>query len=162
MSTINYERFHKYLSEVVSYYQKNKTLKNFTAIAKKWQVKSITKDLFYMFDLHALKNGYMPSRELSDKIRNIMAENDAKAKRKSIFNPDDIVAWERNGFRSVAHVTKGGMFSICLNYRGREDEQNRLWECDELPHDVKIEKANMNDLKRLSLFLIKDCYKEWL
>lgn len=162
MSTINYERFHKYLSEVVSYYQKNKTLKNFTSIAKKWQVKSITKDLFYMFDLHALKNGYMPSRELSDKIRNIMAENDAKAKRKSIFEPDDIVAWERNGFRSVAHVTEGGMFSICLNYRGREDEQNRLWECDALPNDVKIEKANFNDLKRLSLFLIKDCYKEWL
>ncbi len=155
-----YERFHKYLSEVVVYYQKNHTLKNFSQIAKKWGVKAITKDLFYQYNLHNIKEGFMPSRAISDNIRKKLAQIDAETKRRNKFKPDDIVAWERNGFRSIAHVVDDGMFSICLNYRGREDEQDRLWEIDSLPTDVNIEKANFNDLKRLTLFLIKDCYKE--
>lgn len=155
-----YERFHKYLSEVVVYYQKNGSLKNFSIIAKKWGVKAVTKDLFYKYNLHNIKMGYMPSREISDEIRNVLANKDSASHKKHKFHKDDIVAWERNGFRSVAHIREDNMFSICLNYRGREDEQNRIWECDALPIDVKIEKANVNDLKRLALYLIKDCYKE--
>ena len=155
-----YDKFYSYLCEVVKLYQEKKTLRNFSLLAKKWKCKAITQELFYTFNLHKIIHPFVPSRDVSDKIRNVLAERDNRQRKTKCFNEDDIVAWERNGLRSVAHVRKDGLFSICLNYRGRHDEQNRLWEVDELPSDVVIEKANMSDIKRLVLHLIKDCYKE--
>lgn len=155
-----YERFYSYLCEVVELYQAKGNLKNFSDIAKKWGVAAITKDLFYENALHILPKGTLPTREQSDLIRNTMSRKDKERLQKIIYKDGDIIAWERNGFRSVAVMRADGLFSICLNYRNREDEQNRLWEVDSIPQNVTTEKANSGDLKRLVLFLVKDCYKE--
>jgi hypothetical protein len=160
MNKESYDKFYSYLCEVVRYYQEHKTLRNFSLLAKKWRCKAITQDLFYLYDLHRIEYPCVPSKDTADLIRDILAEKDNKPRKKKPFNEDDFVAWERNGFRSVAHIRSDGLFSICLNYRGRKDEVNRLWEVDELPNDVALEKANMSDIKRLALHLIKDCYKE--
>ena len=160
MNKESYDKFYYYLCDVVRLYQTNNSLRNFSILAKKWKCKSITKDLFYEFNLHKIKSPALPHRAVSDIIRNKLAERDAIQHQTTRFKEDDFVAWENNGFRSVAHVRSDGLFSICLNYRGREDEVNRLWEVDELPNDVALEKANMSDIKRLALHLIKDCYKE--
>lgn len=155
-----YETFYNYLCEVVEMYQTKGNLRNFSAISKKWGVKAITKDLFYENALHIIPKGEKPTREMSDRIRNIISRKDIERHNKNRFHEGDIVAWERNGFRSIAVMRGDGLFSVCLNYRNREDEQNRLWEVDNLPCDVTIEKANASDLKRLTLFLVYDCYKE--
>lgn len=152
-----YERFHLYLCDVVSYYQENKTLKNFSDIAKKWGVKAIPKELFYVYNLHQL-NG-QPTRQVSDKIRDILSKQDAIRRKKNRFHHGDVVAWERNGQRSVALLESDKEFIVCLNYRSREDEKDRVWVHDSMPDDVVVEKANMEDVLSLLRTIVKEKYK---
>lgn len=72
------KKFHEYLCAVVEYYQQNKSLKNFSALAKQYQVKAITQEQFYQSKLDELKPGQKPDRQTSDKIRMMMAEEDLK------------------------------------------------------------------------------------
>ena len=152
-----YVRFYNYLCEVVSFYQKHKSLKFFTLIAKKYKVSAITKDTFYSYDLHKIPEGTVPSRELSDAIRNAMLKEKEESRNKVNLIKGETVAWNNNGFRSIAVIDEGLSFLICLNYRGKEDEQDRLWMFDSIPEDVALERANVSDLKKLVSVLL-DCY----
>ncbi len=78
------KKFHEYLCAVVEYYQKNKSLKNFSALAKQYQVKAITQEQFYQSKLDELKPGQKPSRETSDRIRMMMAEDDLKRRQQML------------------------------------------------------------------------------
>lgn len=151
-----YERFHNYLCEVVEYYQEHGSLNKFSFIAKKWGVKAIPKEVFYVNGLHLLPKGHLPSMETSVEVRNILAERDRISHGRVRFNKDDIVAWERNGCRSVAVMEDDTIFSVCLNFRGRANETKRLWMCDELPTDVIIEKPTMSDIKELVVQMSKN------
>ena len=153
MNNVNYERFHKYLCEVVSYYQDNGTLRGFSVFEKKWRVKGITKDKFYANGLHLIQNGDLPSLSVSKAIRDSILQ--AKRDEKSLCNNGDIIAWERNGCRSIAVVGDDGMFDICLNYRGRVNEKDKLWYIDSIPTDVEIECATTKDMKVLIKRLTK-------
>lgn len=75
MNIKNFEKFHNYLCAVVKYYRTHKSLKNFSNLAREFKVKAITRELFFQFDLDKVEQ---PSRELSDKIRTLMAEIDMK------------------------------------------------------------------------------------
>lgn len=80
------ERFHEYLCAVVEYYHKNgKILKNFSFLAKQFQVKGITQEVFKNYKLGDLKPGEKPSRKLSDSIRLSMSEK-ADAERKKMLD----------------------------------------------------------------------------
>ena len=149
-----YSRFHSYLCEIVLFYQKHKTLKFFSLAAKKWKVGAITKDMFYSYDLHKIPEGASPSKELSDNIRNNMLKERAVTRNKVNPTKGEVVAWNNNGFRSIAVLEDETSFSICVNFRGREDEQKRLWLCASLPENVELEKANATDLKRLVNILV--------
>lgn len=147
------DNFYEYLKDVIKHYQETGGLRNFSPLAKKWGVKAITKDLFYMYELHKIEKGSTISRFQSDCIRKSISEKDKI--RRSKFGNGDVVVWNRNGFRSVAVIDDGLMFSVCLNYRSREDEQDRVWYYDGIPTDVKIEKAKEEDMKSLISALIK-------
>ena len=76
MNVKNLERFHQYLCAVVAYYRAHRTLKNFSGLAKEFKVKAITRELFFQFDLDKLEGE--PTREQSDKIRQVMSDMDIK------------------------------------------------------------------------------------
>lgn len=78
------KKFHEYLCAVVEYYQKNKSLKNFSTLAKQFQVKAITQELFYQSKLDELKPGQKPDRQTSDKIRLMMAEEELKRRQQML------------------------------------------------------------------------------
>lgn len=78
------KKFHEYLCAVVEYFQKNNSLKNFSALAKQYQVKAITLEQFYQSRLNELKPGQKPDRQTSDRIRLMMAEDDLKRRREML------------------------------------------------------------------------------
>jgi hypothetical protein len=65
--------YHSYLNDVVTYWQKYRTLGGFSKLAKLNKVKSITKEQFFQYGLDKLTS--VP-RELSDKIRLELSERD--------------------------------------------------------------------------------------
>lgn len=145
------ENFHNYLCDVVLHYQENGTLKNFSVLAEKWKVKAITKEMFYMHDLHKIKYPEQPTREKSDMVRNEMAQMGSCRRNSVRFKIGDVVAWNHGNedLRSVAVVAEYNQFSVCLNYRGRKDETDRIWYVDNLPKNTIIEYATKEDMKRL-------------
>ena len=78
------KKFHDYLCAVVEYYQQNNSLKNFSSLAKQFQVKAITLEQFYQSKLNELKPGQKPDRKTSDKIRLMMAEDDLKRRKQML------------------------------------------------------------------------------
>ena len=78
------KKFHDYLCAVVEFYQQNNSLKNFSALAKQYQVKAITLEQFYQSKLNELKPGQKPDRATSDKIRLMMAEDDLKRRQQML------------------------------------------------------------------------------
>lgn len=153
-----YENFYLYLCDVVSYYQENGTLKNFSSLAKKWKVKAITKEMFYFHDLHKIKKTEELTREMSDMIRNEMSQADSCKTNKKRFKEGDIVAWRwrEDSLRSVAVIENDDWFSICSNFRGRKDEEYRIWYEDSLPGGINIEYATKEDMKQLIKVLVKN------
>ena len=78
------KKFHNYLCAVVEYYQQNNSLKNFSSLAKQFQVKAITLEQFYQSKLNELKPGEKPDRKTSDRIRMMMAEDDLKRRQQML------------------------------------------------------------------------------
>ena len=61
------------------------------------------------------------------------------------FSPQagDVVALvNESKFTSVAVMTNEVEFSVCLNFRGRQDERHRVWEVDSFPSDVSLHRAD--------------------
>jgi hypothetical protein len=80
MEQIKLDNYHVYLTEVVNYWKKYKTLSGFSKITKKHHVKGITKEIFF---LHGLDKLDEVPRELSDKIRLFVSQIDAERKLKN-------------------------------------------------------------------------------
>lgn len=80
MNETRLQKFHGYLCAVVEYFQRNHSLKGFSALAKQYKVKAIDKEMFYQFKLDELKDGQKPDRQLADKIRLLIADQDLKAR----------------------------------------------------------------------------------
>lgn len=88
---INYENFYNYLCELCLLYKKNKSLKGMSEIAKKYGVKSITKEQFFQFELDKPQDNPSlfeldgaPSRALSDAIRKDLSDLDRLRKGGSV------------------------------------------------------------------------------
>lgn len=148
-----FDNFYEYLKEVIKYYQETGGLRNFSHLSKKWGVKAITKEQFYLYELHKIHKGETITRVMSDHIRETISLQ--RRRQRNPLSKGDIVAWNNNSYRSVAVIEDGYSFSVCLNYRGKEDEQNRIWTFDEIPSDAKIEKATEDDMKRIIEALVK-------
>lgn len=71
---IDYEKFHNYLKDVVKYYQKKKTLKGFSELAKKHHCTAITQELFFKFGLDNVIDHEKLDRNVSNNIRSILAK----------------------------------------------------------------------------------------
>jgi hypothetical protein len=87
---IDYDKFYNYLKDVVMYYQKKKTLKGFSELAKKHHTAAITQELFFKFGLDNVNN---LERKTSNDIRNIIAKGKSvikPAKEKQETNNDGI------------------------------------------------------------------------
>ena len=80
MEQIKLDNYHAYLTEVVNYWKKHKTLSGFSKITKKHHVKGITKEMFF---LHGLDKLDEVPRELSDKIRLFVSQIAAERKLKN-------------------------------------------------------------------------------
>lgn len=73
---IDYEKFHNYLKDVVKYYQKRKTLKGFSELAKKHHCTAITQELFFKFGLDNVIDHETLDRNVSNNIRSILAKGE--------------------------------------------------------------------------------------
>lgn len=80
---INYDNFHKYICELCDLYRTNHSLKGISSIARKYNVKSLTKEQFFHFHLHDPKwdvelfdsNGN-PTKSYTDAIRGDLSDLD--------------------------------------------------------------------------------------
>lgn len=80
----------------------------------------------------------------------------------SIYKPitGDIVAWSNEEkCTSIAVMLNEDEFSVCLNYRGRKDEENRIWEYDNTPTDRVIRKADRFEMAWLFAELVSQGYE---
>lgn len=77
----------------------------------------------------------------------------------------DVIAWESKDqwtnrmYTSIAIMMNEDEFSVCLNFRGRHDEQDRIWEWDSVFFDdKKIRKAESTEVAYLLTKLIEHGY----
>lgn len=79
-----------------------------------------------------------------------------------IYKPitGDVVAWSNEQkCTSIAVMLNEDEFSVCLNYRGRKDEENRIWEWDNTPTDRVIRKADKFEMAWLFAELVSQGYE---
>lgn len=121
------ERFADYLSDVISYYKENKSLRNFSDIAKKHRITSITQELFYEYKLNDYPENKKPSIELCDEILSQIRLR-REPQNKKVYNKGEIIVWEAdNKERSIAYFGEKDWAWFILNYRFRSDERDRIW-----------------------------------
>lgn len=103
-----------------------------------------------------------PSRSESDCICDSIPEQKKTYKRKNKFNQGDIVAWtcENSRHRSIAVLQSDSSFYACLNYKAREDEQDRLWIVDDIPSDVELTAATEEEQRKLIIAICKENYQK--
>lgn len=72
----------------------------------------------------------------------------------------DIVAWNNESkCTSIAVMMNEDEFSVCLNFRGRKDEENRVWEWDNVPTDKPLRRADKLEMAWLFAELIGQGYE---
>lgn len=72
----------------------------------------------------------------------------------------DIVAWSNEQkCTSIAVMISEDEFSVCLNFRGRKDEEDRVWEFDSTPTNRIIRKADKFEMAWLFAELISQGYE---
>lgn len=135
MKKQQFDSFYYYLCDVASLYKSTGSLRNFSALAKKYKCTKITIAQFYEYGLHELSDS--PSRQLSDKIRNDISELERKRKLGNPrFTKGQIIAWKNNdGSEAIASVaTDATRFSYCYNFKGNKC----MVIFDSIPDDVEI------------------------
>lgn len=75
---IDYNAFHNYLVELVGMFQRKRSLKGMSDIAKKWHCAGLTKEQFFLMKLDKLQPAQVTS-QLSRVIRDTIGKSDAKA-----------------------------------------------------------------------------------
>lgn len=96
---------------------------------------------------------------IDDKDRELIYLYDTNGNAKNAKEPEKLKLYMKSGKRFVAFklhedddihgvalVDKNNWFETALNYRCREDERGRLWNCDQLHDGTVIEPANMEDI----------------
>lgn len=83
INMINYDNFHKYVCELCELYRTTHSLKGMSVVAKKYQVKALTKEQFFHLHLHDPKwdkglfdNNGNPTKDYTDAIRRDMSDID--------------------------------------------------------------------------------------
>lgn len=72
----------------------------------------------------------------------------------------DIVAWNNETkCASIAVMMNEDEFSVCLNYRGRKDEESRIWEWDNIPTNKAVRRADKLEMAWLFAELITQGYQ---
>lgn len=72
----------------------------------------------------------------------------------------DIVAWNNESkCTSIAVMMNEDEFSVCLNFRGRKDEESRVWEWDNVPTDKPLRRADKLEMAWLFAELIGQGYE---
>lgn len=72
----------------------------------------------------------------------------------------DIVAWNNESkCTSIAVMMNEDEFSVCLNFRGRKDEESRIWEWDNVPTDKALRRADKLEMAWLFAELIAQGYE---
>ena len=72
----------------------------------------------------------------------------------------DIVAWNNESkCTSIAVMMNEDEFSVCLNFRGRKDEESRVWEWDNVPTNKALRRADKLEMAWLFAELIGQGYE---
>ena len=72
----------------------------------------------------------------------------------------DIVAWNNESkCTSIAVMMNEDEFSVCLNFRGRKDEESRVWEWDNVPTNKTLRRADKLEMAWLFAELIVQGYE---
>lgn len=72
----------------------------------------------------------------------------------------DIVAWNNaSKCTSIAIMMNEDEFSVCLNFRGRKDEESRLWQWDNVPTSATIRRADKFEMAWLFAELVAQGYE---
>lgn len=61
-------------------------------------------------------------------------------------------------YTAIAVAMNEDEFSVCLNFRGRKDEETRLWEWDNFPYDTELRIASLPEMASLFTQLISQGY----
>jgi hypothetical protein len=151
------KRYAAYLNDVVSYYNKNKKLSGFSCIAKSHRITKITTAQFYENNLHSWGDTPLTREKVIDVVKNITGKDYSDLGYN--FPLNEMVAWENeSGCRTVAYTQiDGGFLPYLLNYRGRKDEQDRVWVCEDASNldDRKAVKPTYNDICRYAIAMHK-------
>ena len=164
------ERYTAYLNDVVSYYNKNKKLSGFSCVAKQHRITKITTAQFYENNLHIWGNTPLTREKVIDVVKNVTGKDYSDLGHNYPLN--EMVAWENeSGYRTVAYtqIDERGFLPYLLNYRGREDEQDRVWVYEDASNldDRKAVKPTYNDICRYAIAMHKHAayyeklYYEW-
>lgn len=72
----------------------------------------------------------------------------------------DIVAWNNESkCTSIAVMMNEDEFSVCLNFRGRKDEESRVWEWNNVPTNKPLRRADKLEMAWLFAELIGQGYE---
>lgn len=72
----------------------------------------------------------------------------------------DIVAWNNESkCTSIAVMMNEDEFSVCLNFRGRKDEECRVWEWDNVPTNKLLRRADKLEMAWLFAELVGQGYE---
>lgn len=159
------KRFSAYLKDVITFYNENGSLSGFSKITEKHHITAIPQELFFKFRLDQLPSNTFPNEELCNSILDAIRVRKSKHRRGSEacpFTAGRIIAWQHpNGLKSIACLTKDEWASFVLNMRGREDEKDRIWVCDNLPYEVldgtlPLVEPTLKEMKRFTFLICKE------
>lgn len=138
------ERFALYLKEVIEYYHKNGSLKNFSIIALRHQITSIPQELFFKHSLDKIQSGGIPNAQqcesILDDIRNRRQD---KSKQKKVtssqkepkFKAGSIVTWKhKNESHGMAYIGEDDKSWFTMNRLGIEGEEEDVRDYSTLPN----------------------------
>jgi hypothetical protein len=158
------QRYTDYLNEVVAYYNKNKSLNNFSKIADKHRITKMNRDYFFIANLHLWGNKPLTQEKVLEVLKLVKGY---EVQVKQEFPDNEFITWEHpNGCRTVAYTANfDGHIPYILNFRGRKDEEDRIWVCDspgtEWLRGVKMVKSTKEDIENFTKALFNSHYLDF-
>lgn len=158
------QRYTDYLNEVVAYYNKNKSLNRFSKIADKHRITKMNRDYFFIANLHLWGDKPVTKEKVLEVLK-LVKGCDVQVKQE--FPENEFITWEHpNGCRTIAYTTLfDGFIPYLLNYRGRKDEEDRIW-VNEYPgsewlRNVRMVKSTKEDIERFTKALFDGYYLDF-
>jgi hypothetical protein len=152
------DRYTAYLNEVVSHFNDNKKLRNFSKIARKHKITSVTKEQFFELNLHIWGNKPL-TREKVIEVLDVITNR--KTNNSNLLPENEFITFiHENGCRSITFNGVGQYnFDYMLNYRGRKGEEDMLWiggSFSEL-RNLEVVKSTKEDISRFCVALLSEC-----